>query len=102
MSLCRPNLDLFFLFFFFVNRYYNAGFKPVEEILKPHPELVHRVDEGRFNYDLSTAMKVYYDVNYNWRRLDTTHLLINWRSTGISIINYNNIGMLLELYIFNT
>ena len=70
------------------------------QILKPHPELIHRV-EGRFNCDVTTAGKIYNEMNYNWRRLDTTHLLIRWRSTGISIINYNNIGMLLKLYIFN-
>jgi hypothetical protein len=61
-----------------MQRYYNAGEKPVIDILVPHPELIHRV-EGRFNSEPDTALKIYDKEDYNWRRLDATHLLIRWR-----------------------
>ena len=69
-----------FLFF----RYYNAGEKPVKEILIPNPELVHRVN-GRFDSDPTTVSMIYYKTDLNWRPFDTIHLLINWRSTGSKI-----------------
>ena len=65
-------------------RYYNAGEKPIKEILNSHPELIHRV-EGRFNCDPTTIGKIYNEINYNWRRLDTIHLLMRWREAGSNI-----------------
>ena len=76
---------MFFNFGYTIERYYNAGEKPVTEILNPHPELIHRV-EGRFNCDVTTAGKIYHQMNYNWRRLDATHLLMRWREAGRNII----------------
>lgn len=63
----------------------------MNDILVPHPELIHRV-EGRFNSEPNTALKIYDKEDYNWRRLDATHLLIRWQC------NIVGFGLLVILY----
>ena len=59
-------------------RYYNAGERPTIEILHPHPELIHRVN-GNFGAGFLTSMELYKNTDFDWRKLDAIHLLINHR-----------------------
>ena len=73
-----------------LNRYYNAGHKPVEEVLFPHPEFIRRVD-GRFDADPTTASRIYNEKDFNWRHLDTIHLLSRWFRAGELLLNLSSI-----------
>lgn len=54
-------------------RYYNGGERPTIEILRHHPELIHRV-EGWFGADSNIAKQIYDTVDYDWRIMDAIHL----------------------------
>ena len=57
--------------------YYNGGEKPAE-LLKQHPELIHRV-KGNFGADTGISQRLYKNRQHRWRQLDAIHLLINHR-----------------------
>ena len=57
--------------------YYNGGEKPAE-LLKQHPELIHRV-KGNFGADKGISQGLYKNRQHRWRQLDAIHLLINHR-----------------------
>jgi hypothetical protein len=59
--------------------YYNAGERPTVQVLHKRPELVHRV-QFRFGADTNTSWRLYTDPEFEWRQLDTIHLLVNHRS----------------------
>ncbi|KAK4002361.1 hypothetical protein OUZ56_004195 [Daphnia magna] len=59
--------------------YYNAGERPTTEILYRYPELVHRV-KVQFGADISLSLNLYVEKKFDWRPLDTIHLMINHRS----------------------
>ncbi|EFX86324.1 hypothetical protein DAPPUDRAFT_313305 [Daphnia pulex] len=59
--------------------YYNAGERPTTEILFHHPELIHRV-KVQFGADLVLSLNLYTKKEFDWRSLDTIHLMINHRS----------------------
>ncbi|XP_057376449.1 uncharacterized protein LOC130697557 [Daphnia carinata] len=58
--------------------YYNAGERPTVEILYKHPELVHRV-KMQFGADYDLSYNLYTYKEFDWRTLDTVHLMINHR-----------------------
>uniref|UniRef100_A0A0P6DHA5 Sulfotransferase sult n=2 Tax=Daphnia magna TaxID=35525 RepID=A0A0P6DHA5_9CRUS len=58
--------------------YYNAGERPTVEILYKHPELVHRV-KVQFGADFDLSYNLYTYKEFDWRALDTIHLMINHR-----------------------
>ena len=48
--------------------YYNGGEKPAE-LLKQHPELIHRV-KGNFGADKGISQGLYKNRQHRWRQLD--------------------------------
>lgn len=62
------------------NRYYNAGERPTVEILYRHPQLVHRV-KGDFGIITDVSLNLYRNTSkpFEWRSLDSIHLLVNHR-----------------------
>ena len=62
--------------------YYNAGDRPVKEILNIHPELIHRV-KGEFGVDSKKSLKHFTEEGYDgWRKNDAIHLLVNHLYSG--------------------
>ncbi|XP_046448567.1 uncharacterized protein LOC124197245 [Daphnia pulex] len=60
--------------------YYNAGERPTVEILYRHPQLVHRV-KGDFGIITDVSLNLYRNTSkpFEWRSLDSIHLLVNHR-----------------------
>ena len=65
----------------------------------PHPELIHRV-KGWFNAVPDKALKIYNKKDFNWRQLDATHLLFNWRPKNSNLFLHHFDGIL-ESILFN-
>ncbi|CAF0743244.1 unnamed protein product [Didymodactylos carnosus] len=60
--------------------YYNAGRKPVEDILLKRPELIHRV-KTKFGVNVEITHYLYNTQNWSdWKKQDTIHLCINHRN----------------------
>ena len=72
------------------SRYYNGGERPTVEILYHHPELIHRV-KGDFGVDTGVSMNLFKNKNFDWRKLDAIHLLINHRSKS-NWLNFKSIN----------
>jgi len=80
-------------------RYYNAGERPTVEILYRHPQLVHRV-KGDFGIITDVSLNLYRNTSSNhfdWRSLDSVHLLVNHRFYRKNIFNYITIDVTISL-----
>lgn len=60
-------------------RNYNAGKRPITQVLDYHPEWIHRV-KHTFAVNAQDSLQLYVNSKFEWRKWDVIHLLINHRN----------------------